>query len=200
MRIKAVLFALLCVIALPLPAPAHVLRRQSAGAVRARRGHAAFVLVHRGPQGLRRGHPAGLELRDGLLGTGRQLPRELARGSALAEGPHRGVRSPGQSAGGRRQDPARARLDRGGRRLLSRPRQDAAQHPTRRLHEGDGADDAAISRRLRGLDVLRADPAGLGAEERQDLREPAEVRGDPRATLQAESGPPGGGALPGPRL
>src|SRR6266850_1255966 len=97
-------------------------------------------------------------------------------------------------------DKARARLDRRDRRLLPRSRQGAAERPAHRVHQGDGADDAALSRRLRGLDVLCADPAGLRPEERQDLREPAKVGGDPGALVQAEPRAPRGGALPGPRL
>src|SRR6266850_1741851 len=62
-----------------------VLRFHCAGPVRARRRDAALVLVHGSAQGLRHGHPAGSELRDRLLGAGRQLPRELAGRGAVAE-------------------------------------------------------------------------------------------------------------------
>src|SRR5213593_2975226 len=69
-----------------------------------------------------------------------------------------------------------------------------------RDHTGDGADDAAVPRRLRGVDVLRANAPGLGTEERQDLRQPAQVGGDPRAALHAESRSSRRRALPGARL
>ena len=140
------------------------------------------------------------ELRDGVLGTGRQLSRQLAGGGAVAERRRGGLGGARQGARDRGQDPARARLDRGDRRLLSRRRQGAAGRPAGRLHPGDGADDAALPRRLRGVDVLRADLAGLGAEERQDVRQPAQVGGDPGAPVQAEPRAPRRGALPGPRL
>ena len=211
MRIVSVVLALLCTVALPRARllrarearQGHVpdvLRFQGAGSVRARSRDAAFLLVHRGAQGLRRGHPAGPELRDRVLGPRRQLSRELAGGGAVAER-HRGrVGGAREGARDRGQDPARARLDRGDRRLLPRRRQGAAERPADRLHQGDGADDAALSGRLRGMDVLRPDPAGLRAEERQDLREPAQIGGDPGALVQAEPRAPRRGALPGPRL
>ena len=62
----------------------------------------------------------------------------------------------------RREDRARARLDRGAERLLPRSRQGSGQCPARRLQQRDGADDAALSRRLRGPGVLCADLAGGG--------------------------------------
>ena len=169
MKTTLVSIALLVAVALPVGGLAqpearqgHVpdlLRSQGAGAVRARRGDAALVLVHGSAQGVRRGRSQqDPELRDGVLGPRRRTisatrwPRPPSPKDARGRlgGAREGARD-------RREDPARARLDRGDRRLLPRPRQGAARRPARRLHQGDGAADAALPRRLRGLGVLRAD-------------------------------------------
>src|SRR5438445_2143440 len=67
------------------------LRRGGVGPVRARRRHAALVLVRRVAQGLRRHRSAGGELRDGVLGAGRDRARQLAGRAARAEGRRRGL-------------------------------------------------------------------------------------------------------------
>ena len=63
----------------------------------------------------------------------------------------------------RREDRARARLDRGVERLLPRPRQDSGQCPASRLQDRDGANGSALSRRLRGPGVLCAHLAGAAS-------------------------------------
>src|SRR6266849_609198 len=83
-----------------------LLRREGAGAVRARRGDAAFLLVHGGAQGFRWSPATRSELRDRVLGPRGQLPRELAGGGAVAERHDRGVRGAGQGACERGEDPA----------------------------------------------------------------------------------------------
>ena len=163
-----------------------VLRCQGPGRLRARRGPAALLLVRGSAQGLRGRPPARSGLCDGLLGAGRQLSRQFAGVGPATEGRRRRGAGARQGARDRGQDPARTRLDRGHRRLLPRRRQGAGARAPRRLHEGHGTDDAAPPRRLRGVGVLRAHPAGLGAPDRQDLRAPAQIGGDPGAPGQEE--------------
>ncbi len=62
----------------------------------------------------------------------------------------------------------------------------AGRRPVARLQRRHGADDAALSRRLRGPGVLRADAPGVRVEGRHDLRQPAEICGDPGEALRAE--------------
>ena len=59
-----------------------------------------------------------------------------------------------------------------------------------RLRAYDNAmagNDATLSGRLRGMDLLCADAPGYRARTRQDIREPAQVGGDPREAPAAES-------------
>ena len=79
---------------------------------------------------------------------------------------------------------------------------DKVDHRTRMhgLCQGHGAAGAALSERRRGADPLRARPQHLGVAGRQDLRQPAQGRGDPRADREAPAAASGRGALPDPSL
>ena len=66
--------------------------------------------------------------------------------------------------------------------------------------EGDGAAGAALSERRRGADPLRARAQHRGLAHRQDLRQPAQGRGDPGADLQAPAAASRRRALPDPSL
>ena len=103
--------------------------------------------------------------------------KNLAEGAAaIAKGKER-----------RRQDAARARLHRRARRHVCRPRQGRPPHAHRGLCEGDGAVGAALSEGRRGADPLRARAQHVGVAGRQDLRQPAQGRGDPGADLRSAS-------------
>ena len=66
---------------------------------------------------------------------------------------------------------------------------DKVDHRTRvvGLCQGHGATGAALSERRRSADSLRACAQHLGLGRRQDLRQPAQGRGDPRADLASAS-------------
>ena len=70
----------------------------------------------------------------------------------------------------------------------------------RGLREGDGATGAALSEGRRSADPLRARAQHLGLARRQDLREPAQGRGDPGTDLQTPTAASGRRALSDPPL
>ena len=68
------------------------------------------------------------------------------------------------------------------------------------LSQGDGGAGGALSERRRSADLLRHHAQRRGLTQRQDLREPAQGRGDPGADLQAPAAASGRRALPDPPL
>ena len=83
---------------------------------------------------------------------------------------------------------------------VCRLRQGRSPHPHRGLCEGDGSAGAALSERRRGADPLRARAQHVGFAGRQDLRQPAQGRGDPGADREAPAAASGRRALPDPSL
>ena len=79
---------------------------------------------------------------------------------------------------------------------------DKVDHRTRiaGLCQGDGAAGAALSERRRGADPLRARAQHLGFAGRQDLRQPAQGRGDPGADREAPAAASRRRALSDPSL
>ena len=129
-------------------------------------------------------------------GIALDLLEQLARRGSAAGGRGGRLGRARKGACDRREDPARARLDRGVERLLPRPRQDPGQCPARRLQQGDGAADATLPRRLRGAGVLCADLAGVGVPGRHDLCQPAQVGGNFGKAIRPEPAASGRDAFP----
>ena len=79
---------------------------------------------------------------------------------------------------------------------------DKVDHRTRiaGLCQGHGAAGAALSQRRRGADPLCARAQHLGFAGRQDLRQPAQGRGDPGADRKTPAAASRRGALPDPSL
>ena len=80
-----------------------------------------------------------------------------------------GARSPGE-------DGARARVARRGPRVFPRSRDGARCDAAAGLQRRDGTAGRALSGRFRSAGVLRADAAGVGAEDGRHLRQPARSR------------------------
>src|SRR5437773_4352007 len=85
----------------------HVVRSRRAETVRARRRAAALLLVHRGGEGVHRGHAGRSRLRDRLLGP-RHESVDPDLGAAAAGGPEARVGRRREGEGGKREDAARA--------------------------------------------------------------------------------------------
>ena len=177
------------------------LRSQGAAGVRARRGDAPFVLVFGRRAGVPRRAQGRSRLRHRHLGHRLDPDVEPARRpGCVAEGRRVGAGGARGRAPHRRQDRARARLHRRRRRLLPGFRQaHGARAPGRARQRLRGA-GAALSRRRRGADLLRALHRRDADPGRPDLRRLPQGRGHPRGPVRQVPGPPGRRALPHPQL
>ena len=177
----------------------NIVQAGGAEAFRPRDAVPAFVLVSRIAKAFRGCAEGRSRVRHRLLGHRAQPALESPR-PAAGEESRRGRRRDRQGQERRRQDPARARLPRRARRHVRRLRQGRSPHAHRGLCEGHGAAGAALSERRRGADPLRAGAQHLGFAGRQDLRQPAQGRGDPGADLKAPAAASRRRALPDPPL
>ena len=143
------------------------------------------VLVRGGTQDVRVRSEAGSVVRNCLLGYCYRSTWEYSGGPAIAPSRAECVGGARESTCDRREDPARARLDRSAGRVLQGSRQGPRGHSSARLRQRDAGNDATLSGRLRGMDLPCADASGYRARTRQDIREPAQVGGDPRETPAA---------------
>ena len=146
----------------------------------------AFVRLRGSAQGLRGRRPAGPAVWHRVLGRRHDLlPPDL--GAAHRGRPGRRTRGGREGGGGRSEDRPGAGLHRGHRRVLPRARPARAGA---RLPAGHGGRVAPLSRRRRGRDLPRPDPAGHGAAERHDLRQPEEGGRGAEPAAAAASRPP----------
>ena len=162
-----------------------IVQAGSAEAFRPRDAVPAFVLVSRIAKGLRGCAQGRSRMRHRLLGH-RAEPavesRTFRRPRRIS--PRAPPRSPRERASAPRRQRERDYID---ALAVMYADHDKVDHCTRvaGLCQGDGAARAALSERRRGADPLRARAQHVGFARRQDLRQPAQGRGDPGADLQA---------------
>ena len=159
--------------------------------LRVRAGHPG-LRGRRGPRTRPAGSPTGAwRSAPGAIPSrlGRRRRRRSGRARTRSSGPP-----------GRRQDRARARVHRGRRRAVPRPRAPGPADAGARLPRRDGGAGGEPSRRHRGLDLLRARARAGGAADGQDLRRPAEGRRHPRGAVRHAPRPPRPRALHHPQL
>ncbi len=169
----------------------HQLRSEGAGGLRARRGDAALVLVLGRGEGLPRRAERRPAVRDRHLGHRVDPDVESAgRTGRIAQGRRAGAGGDRPGTPDRREDRARARLHRGRRRLLRglrEPSRDGRARSSRaKAYE---ALAAALSRRRRGADLLRALPRRHAVAGRPDLRGVPQGGRDPREAVREASRP-----------
>ncbi len=151
--------------------------------VQPRRVDSALVLVSGGAASLHRNHQGRTRLCDGLLGRRDEqlVPAVVSAECRNAEG---GVGSGRESDGNVAENRTREGLRRRNRDLLPRQRQARPPHPRGCLREGDGAAAPALSGRPGSRRFLCAGAERGGAADRQDLRQPAQGRRNPRQSLE----------------
>src|SRR2546422_7833920 len=169
------------------------------GAVRARDGPAALLLVGGRSPGVPRRGRRRFDLRDGILGAGAELLGEPVRRRAPGGQFATRCRQLHTGARTRRAHGPRTGLSGGRRRAVPRLRDEVKPAAARGVLGYPGTRLPRLSYRPRGRDLLRALAGGDGVPRRHDVHPAAAGRGDPESAVPPLPGAPGARALHHPR-